>query len=576
MVMEFFASVVGVISEFIANIPAEQALIFDIAFILIISAVLAFIARIFRQPLIPAYVIAGLIIGPLVLGLVQNTEVIKTFSEMGIAFLLFAAGLEISFKKIKEVGIGKIILIGFFQVAVVFFLTLLFREILALSLIQAIYIGIILAFGSTMVVIKLLDDKEELVTMHGRLVLGILLLQDLIAILAIVVFMSGDGFSLSPILIAMTGLVGILAFAFLLQRFVLNRLFRFAATSTEMLLLSALGVLFLFIVLTFAMKLSIVIGAFIAGVSLANSPFKLELESRITPLRDFFAILFFVALGMQIIFSGISWTLFIFLLGGAWIVKPIVTFFLLRVGGYRPKTSFMSAVSLAQLSEFSLIIGMLGLGLGVLTSGIFSTIVLSTIITMGLTTYIIDYKSILYRIFKRPLSLFKFLPMHEKLEYGLLSEKTILLVGCHRMGSILMKNLWKKKDKILVIDYNPEIINALIEKKISCIYGEIGSPEILEKVDLSKVKLVLSTVPNAEDNRFLLRTVREKNPKAKVVLTASRIDDALDLYDLGADYVILPKVLAGEDLLKMLHKGDLSRERGRHIKELKKIHRILY
>ncbi len=568
MVMEFVAS-------FLSSIPSEQILIFDIAFILIVSAVLAFIARMFRQPLIPAYVVAGLIIGPLVLGLVENVEVIKTFSEIGIAFLLFAAGLEISFKKIKEANFGKIILIGFFQVAIVFFLTLLFRGILHLSMIQAVYIGVVLAFGSTMVVIKLLDDNEELVTMHGRLVLGILLLQDLIAILAIVVFMSDGGFSLNPILIALASLAGILIFAFLLQRFVLNRLFRFAATSTELLLLSALGVLFLFIILTYAFELSIVIGAFIAGVSLANSPFKLELESRITPLRDFFAILFFVALGMQIIFSGISWTLFLFLLVGSVIFKPIITFLLLRIGGYRSKTSFLSAVSLAQLSEFSLIIGMLGLSLAVLDSGIFSTIVLSTIITMGLTTYIINYKNGLFRIFKRPLSLFKFLLVKERLEYGVLSEKKVLLVGCHRMGSILMKSLWKKKDRVLVIDYNPEIINALVEKKISCIYGEIGSPEILEKVDLCKIKLVLSTVPSLEDNAFLMRTVKEKNLHAKIVLTANSIDDALELYGLGADYVILPKILAGEDLIKMLH-GDLGKVRGRHISLLKKIHRILY
>jgi len=568
MVIEFIA-------DFLGRIPAEQVVIFDIAFILIISAVLAFIAKILRQPLIPAYVISGLVIGPLVLGLVGNIEVIKIFSEIGIAFLLFAAGLEISFKKIKEANMGKIILIGFFQVAIIFFLTLLARRLLNLSMIQSVYIGIILAFSSTMVVVKLFDDGEELVTMHGRLVLGILLFQDLIAIIAIIIFMSDSGFTFNPILTAFASLAGILIFAFLLQRFVLNKLFRFAATSTELLLLSALGVLFLFIILTCALELSIVIGAFIAGVSLANSPFKLELESRITPLRDFFAILFFVSLGMQIIFLGISWILFIFLLIGALILKPIIIFILLRIGGYRERTSFVSAVSLAQLSEFSLIIGMLGLSLAIINTGIFSTIILATIITMGMTTYIINYKNSLYRIFKSPTSLLRFLPVRERAEYKILNEKSVLLVGCHRMGSILMKSLWKKKDKVLVVDYNPEIINALIEKKVSCIYGEIGSPEILEKIDLCKVKLVFSTIPNLEDNGFLLKNIKERNSKARVVLTANSIDDALELYELGADYILLPKVLAGEDLIKMLH-SDLKKAKKKHISLLKKIHRILY
>ena len=562
----------------ISSIPADQVIIFDIAFILIVSAIIAFIARALKQPLIPAYVLTGFIIGPMVLGLVQNVEVIKTLSEIGIAFLLFAAGLEISFKKIKEANLKKIGLIGTFQILIVFFLTLILRNLIGLNQMQAVYIGIVLAFGSTMVVIKLLSDKGELITMHGRIVLGILLLQDLFAILAIAVFMSG-GFAFAPIFMAIIKLVAILLFALLLQTFILNRLFRFAATSTEMLLLSSLGVLFLFVVLSYLADLSIVIGAFIAGVSLANSPFKLELESRITPLRDFFAILFFVALGMQIVFTGIVsyLDLFVFLLVVAILIKPFITFILLRIGGYRPKTSFLSAISLAQMSEFSLIIGMLGLTLGVLNPEIFSTIVLATIITMGLTTYFIEFKNRFFIIFEKPMKLFKFLPIHEKLEYRDKKNKSILLIGSHRMGSILLKSLLERKDELLVIDYNPEIINSLKTKRISCIYGDLSSPEILDKINIYDLKLVVSTVPNFDDNLFLLRKMKERNKKVKVILTADKIDDAMNLYDEGADYVILPKVVAGEEVVDIIKsKGTLNKKRSEHKRELEKVHRILY
>jgi len=300
---EYLASAFGGLVESISHLQPAEVIILDIAVILIISAVLAFIARVLKQPLIPAYVLTGLIVGPLFLGFVDNVDLITAFSEIGIAFLLFIAGLEISFKKIKEANLAKILFVGITQVTIIFFTVFFLRDFLGLSTLQAGYLGIIIAFGSAMVDIKLLADRGELVTLHGRLVLGILLLEVLIAIIAIIIFTTG-GFIVVPILIAFSKLLLIFGIALVLQKFVLNKLFKFAAKSSELLFLSALAVLFFFILLSFLAELSIIIGAFIAGVSLANSPFKTELESRISPLRDFFAILFFVALGMQIVFEG--------------------------------------------------------------------------------------------------------------------------------------------------------------------------------------------------------------------------------------------------------------------------------
>jgi len=366
------------------SLPASEVIIFDIAVILILSAMFAFVARILRQPLIPAYVLTGLVLGPLVFGVVKNLDLIKAFSEIGIAFLLFTAGLEISFRKIREANLKKIAVIGVLQVGLIFGLTILMQGFLGLSPLEAAYVGIILAFGSTMVDIKLLSDMNELVTLHGRLVLGILLLQDLVAIVAIVVF-TGGGFAPGALGIAFAKLGIMVLAAIFLQRYILNRLFGFAARSNEFLFLCSLAVLFFFIVMAYTFELSIVIGAFIAGVSLANSPFKMELESRISPLRDFFAILFFVALGMQLVLVGIGDKLLLLgaLLLGAFLIKPLITLILLRVAGYQPRTSFLTAASLAQLSEFSLIIGMIGVLGGVLSESFFSTVILATIITMS-------------------------------------------------------------------------------------------------------------------------------------------------------------------------------------------------
>jgi len=563
----------------IAHLHPSEIIIFDLAVILILATILAMIAKSLKQPLIPAYVLAGLVIGPLVLGFVKNVELIQAFSEIGIAFLLFTAGLEISFRKIKEANIKKIALIAILQMVLIFGIAFALKGFLDLTALQAAYIGVILAFGSTMVDIKLLADSGEIVTLHGRLVLGILLFQDLIAIIAIVVFTTG-GFALAPLTIAFSKLLGIVLFAMLLQKFVLGKIFRFAARSSELLFLSSLGVLFLFVILAFVSEISIVIGAFIAGVSLANSPFKIELESRISPLRDFFAILFFVALGMQIIFAGISTriVLFIALLVGAFIVKPFVTFALLRFTGYRQKTSFETASSLAQLSEFSLIIGMLGVTLGVLDMSIFSTVILATIISMSITPYFIGYKEAAYKLFRYPLSLFKFLPTHEVLHYEATGKEETLLIGAHRVGGVFLRRLLKNKEKLLVVDYNPEIIKHLIDKKVPCIYGEITSPDLFSKIATNNLKTVISTIPNYRENAYILKVMKEKNPKARVIVTGARISETLKLYKKGADYVITPKILAGEELSKVItsQENSIKKYKKMHLKNLKDVHKTFY
>jgi len=575
----FVVGVVNGIGGRIGDLPASEAIIFDIALILIVAAILAFVAKILRQPLIPAYVVAGLIIGPLVLGFVENMDLIYAFSEIGIAFLLFSAGLEISFKKIKEAGLKRIVLVGLLQVGIVFGIVFFLADFLNLTSLQAAYVGIILAFSSTMVDIKLLSERGELVTLHGRLILGILLLQDLVAIGAIVIFTSGN-FAVVPIGIAFAKLIGILLFAVIFQKYILNNLFKFAARSTELLFLSSLAVLFLFIILAYISELSIVIGAFIAGVSLANSPFKMELESRISPLRDFFAILFFVSLGMQIVFIGISLrlVLLVLLLVGAFVVKPIVTLVLLRVAGYRSRTSFLTAISLAQLSEFSLIIGFVGVTMGVFDASLLSTVILATIVTMSVTPYFINYKNGLYKIFKYPVAVLKFLPMREDLEYIKENNKEILLVGSHRVGGALMEELLEKKDNLLVVDYNPEIISALIKKKISCIYGDVTSPELLGKINIRKLKLVISTIPSYEDNLHLVKKIRRINSGVKIILTGERISETLKLYEAGADYVVTPKILAGQELAQIIHgkKFDFKKEKKKHLKHLDEIHKLLY
>lgn len=576
----FVVEAMNGVGEHVSHLPVSETIIFDIAVILIISAMFGFIAKILKQPLIPAYVLAGLIIGPFVLGLVKNLDLIYAFSEIGIAFLLFTAGLEISFRKLKEANLKKIALIGLLQAGIIFGIVIFFAGFLNLSSLQAAYIGIILAMGSTMVNVKLLSDGGELATLHGRLIVGILLFEDLVAIVAIIIFTTG-GFAIVPLATAFAKLIVILIMAIILQRYVLGKLFRFAARSGELLLLSSLAVLFFFVISAYLLELSIVVGAFIAGISLANSQFKIELESRISPLRDFFAILFFVALGMQLVFSGIGERLILLvaLIIGASLIRPLIILILLRATGYQPRMSFLTAISLSQLSEFALIVGMIGVTVGALDMSIFSTVVLATIITMSVAPYVAKYKGDLYHhVFKYPVSLLNFLPTKEIPEYRSKSSKEILMVGSHRMGGAIMEELLHKKNKLLVVDYNPDVINFLMKKKISCIYGDITSPELLDKIDVKKLKLVISTIPDYDSSLYLLKKIKKTNPEIKVILTGSRISETLSLYEKGVDYVMMPKVVAGQELANIIHaeNPDLKKAKKRHLKHLNGIHKLLY
>jgi len=213
-----------------------------------------------------------------------------------------------------------------------------------------------------------------------------------------------------------------------------------------------------------------------------------------------------------------------------------------------------------------------------LDMSIFSTVILATIITMSVTPYFIDFKDQIYKFLKYPVALLRFLPTKESLHYSDAEDKEILMIGSHRMGGALMEELLVKKDKLLVIDYNPEIINVLKNKKISCIYGDITSPELLDNVNIKKLKLVISTIPNYEETLYLIKKLKRISPRLKIVVNGSRISETLSLYKAGADYVVTPKIIAGQEVAKILSDDspDFKAAKKKHLNHLGDIHKMLY
>ncbi|MBL7160954.1 MAG: cation:proton antiporter, partial [Candidatus Aenigmarchaeota archaeon] len=334
-----------------------STLLFDLGIVIIAATAVAYGARLLKQPLLVAYVLAGVIIGPIGLGLITNFQEITTLAELGVAFLLFTVGLEIDFKKLKEVGKATLTG-GVLQIIITFIVGLFLGNVLGFDFILSIYAGLLVAFSSTMIVTKILIDRNELQSLHGRIMIGILLIQDIAVILALPLLTNVGGvsfFFLGEIILK--GL-GLFAIAVLLNRFAFPRILDFAAGMREILFLTAVSVVFLFIGVSYFFGFSIAIGAFIAGIALGSFPYNLEIVGETRALMDFFSIIFFTSLGMSLNLAIISGMLipFLVLLAAVLVLKPILLSIMYVFMGYGTRASSMVGVGLAQASEFSFIL----------------------------------------------------------------------------------------------------------------------------------------------------------------------------------------------------------------------------
>ncbi len=546
----------------------------NIGLVFIIAAIAAFVLRLFKQPQILAYVIVGVLITP-VFKIVTNTNIIESMSTIGVAFLLFIVGLEMDLKKLKNVALVST-LGGAVQISILFLTGFLGALLFGFLNMEAMYIGLLITFSSTMVVMKLLSDKKELNTLHGRIAVGMLLLQDIVAIFALSIFVSINQFSISVFAIALLKFLAMFALAFISGKYIFPEVFRFSAKNQELLLITSLAVCFTFSLAFHYLGFSIAIGAFLAGLALGNLEYNFEIIGRVKSLRDFFALIFFVSLGMGLSLGVLKnqWPTLIFMLGMVLLIKPLYIMFICSVFKYTKKPAFLTSISLAQVGEFSLILAAQGLVLGHISQELFSLTVVVALITITATSYFIKYDHGLYRFMEKPLGIFdsftteglEFLPSEIK--------PKILLCGQNRIGYSILKEFKKIKKKVLIIDYNPEMIDQLVKEGYHCIYGDVTDAEIIDKMSLESLTLLISTVPEAHDNFHLINKLRAVNKKAKIIVTASEIDQALKLYKHGADYVIMPHFLGGEHGANLINsyrkkKINLGKEKLNHMEHLK-------
>lgn len=529
------------------------SMFYDVGIAVAAATVLAILFNLLKQPTILGYIVAGLLIGP-VFGVVKNGAVLGNFSELGIALLLFIIGIELDIKRIRQLGVTSLA-VGFLQVAATAAISYFGALAIGFSPLPAVYIGLIVAFSSTMVVVKLLSDKNELDSLHGELVLGILLVQDLLAVFAMALLGTASNFT--PVALAAVvgkGLVLVIS-AILAARF-LNKVMRYAVTSKELLFIFALAVCMLFAAFAAFLDYSIAIGAFVAGIILGNTQYNYEVAGKVKPLRDFFLTLFFVSLGMQLTFSNSNGLLLKTAAAALMVVvlKPLISFAITKAFRFGNRTALLSSLQLGQVSEFSLILVAAGISLGHIGNEFFSITAMLTMATFALTAYAIKFDNAIYGAVSPFLQVFERLSSKEK-RLSSIAEKPkghIIVFGVYKMGGKVIDLLKKRKEKIVVVDYNPEKIRRLIKQGISCVCSDMGNWDIDEMLAYKDARAIVSTVRDKDNNLALIGRIRQSGSKALIIVAAFSEEEASELYRKGADYVMLPDQMAGEHIVSRL------------------------
>jgi Kef-type K+ transport system membrane component KefB len=540
-----------------------EEIFIQLAIILLAAFIAAYVLKLFKQPIIIGYIIAGVIISPFILELGAPHEVVVVFSELGIAFLLFIVGLHLNPKIIKEIG-GSALAIGIIQIALTFGLGFVVSSyILGMGTIAASYVGIALAFSSTIIITKLLSDKRQLDSLYGKISVGVLIVQDLVAV-AVLMFISSTVGGTSFGYFAMKSLLGggaLIVALFLFGYFVLPKITRSVARSQELLFLFAVCWCFLIAALFVYVGFSLEIGALIAGVVLSVTPYSIEISSKIRPLRDFFLIIFFIILGLNIqvgiIGKIIVPALILSIL--ALVFKPIILMALCALFGYTKRTNFFVGITMAQISEFSLIVLTLGLAMGHIDSVLVSTLTLTGIITIAISTYMISYSSQIYETVPWLAAIFE--KKGAKKVKRIKEEYNAILFGYNRIGFSILNSLKRLRKNYLVVDFNPDTIEDLNKMRVPAIYGDMYDVDFLSDLPLDKAEIIVSTIPDFETNELLIQTVRKVNKKAVVILRAHNIDDAIELYKMDADYVLTPHFLGGDYIAEMIGEEKFSKEK---------------
>ena len=550
----------------------QHSLLSNIGLVFIIATAFAFIAKFLKQPLILAYLVAGVVIGPEIgFAWVQDENTIELISEIGLILLLFIIGLEIDLKKLLSAG-RTVLITGIGQfllcVGLGIGLALLMGFTPAGGNFDWLYLAVTLALSSTLVVVKLLYDKSELTTLPGRITLGVLLFQDIWAIVFLALQPNLHDPHLGTLLESLVKGAGLVLMTLGLSWYALPRFFSFAAKVPELMLIAALAWCFLVSGAADWLGLSREMGALIAGVSMSTFPYNLDVIAKVINIRDFFVTLFFVALGMKIpqptvtmVTAAIGLSLFV-LASRLLSVFPVLYWL-----GNGLRASLIPSVNLAQMSEFSLIIASLGLALKHISPELVATLTFVFAITSVLSTYLIAYNHEIQRRLAPLLLKLGFTSGADNDDVTEAAEaaNSIVFLGCFREASSILHEIELRAKEtenvgilaqILVIDFNPHVLQELKRRGIKCLYGDVAHMDTLHHAHIHSARIVACTISDdilrGTNNLRLLRQARRLCPHARVITAADNLSSAIELYEQNADFVYIARLHSAHYMAELI------------------------
>ncbi len=522
----------------------------EIAGILGLATLTGIIGQKLRQPLIIMFLATGILAGPTFLGIIHSYEQIELLAHIGIALLLFIVGLKLDLNLIRTTG-PVALATGLGQIVFTSLIGFVIAVAMGMSYLSAGYVSVALTFSSTIIIVKLLSDKKEIDSLHGQIALGFLIVQDIAAILALVglttvgASASGeDSGYLSFLMIGAKG-VGLLGAVALLMKYVIPYLTQRLAHSLELLTLFAIAWAVLLGAGSELLGFSKEVGAFLAGVSLASTAFRDSIGVRLTSLRDFLLLFFFIDLGARLDWSmvgsqlGASFVFSVFVLVG----NPLIVLIIMGVMGYRRRTGFLAGLTVAQISEFSLIVAALGLSIGHITEETMGLITLVGVVTIFLSTYMILYSYPLYRFLSSPLKVFERRNPYREAAIDTPAETEtvdVILEGLGNYGSGLMEHLLRRKNTVVGIDFDPGALDRWRKRGVPVLYGDLVDPEMHEHLPLKKARWVISAVRSKEMNLAFIHNLKKGGYTGKVALTATNSQEAAEFEKAGANLVFRP------------------------------------
>ncbi len=532
----------------------------EFSLLLIISAFAGGIALLLKQPVLIAYIVVGVLVGPAALGIVKAHEQIELLAQIGVSILLFVVGLKLDLKHIRHIGpvalatgLGQLaftILFGFFIVT-----------LLGKSLMEAIYVAVALTFSSTIIVVKLLSDKREIDSLHGRIAVGFLIVQDLAVVVAMMVMStlkSGEvGWIDLTLSLALRISVAVVAM-YVLMRYVLPRLVAKMASSMELLLIFAIA---------WGMSLAAIgewagfskeAGAFLAGFSLASTDFRDAINARLTAIRDFLLLFFFIELGSQLDFSTLgselvpALVLSIFVLVG----NPLIVMAIMGFMGYRKRTGFLAGLTVAQISEFSIVFVAMGITLGHVGLEALGLTTLVGVITIALSTYMILYSHKLYALLEPVLGIFE-----RNVAFREIAAETpnlgyespdVIVFGLGRFGGRLAQGLSDEGVKVLGVDFDPQAVQQFKSNGFAVRFGDGIEAALLESLPLRDTSWVVSTIPDITSNKLLLQELHEFGFKGEIAMVAREDSIGMTLKNMGVHNVLYPNNSAVDHVVSTL------------------------